>query len=83
VAPLLKAIQKQKQKVWNKTDILLISDGRFPMQEHVIEQINELKSSQGLCLHGLLLGDWRSPAMQAVCEPLYFFDSWGAVVSNK
>lgn len=83
VAPLLKAIQKQKQKVWNKTDILLISDGRFPMQDHVIEQINELKSSQGLRLHGLLLGDWRSPAMQAVCEPLYFFDSWGAVVSNK
>ena len=76
VTPLLTALEKQRNNNWQKADILLISDGRFPLKEYYVTQINELKERQQLRLHGLILGGWKSQSMAAICEPLHFFDAW-------
>ncbi len=68
--PLLKALHKQRCKNWLEADILLISDGRFPLQDSYLNQIKQLKHQQGLRLHGLLVGKWKSRSMEVICEPL-------------
>ncbi|MEY8241774.1 MAG: hypothetical protein RPT25_15620, partial [Cycloclasticus sp.] len=55
---------------------------RFPLQEHVIKQIIDLKERQKLRLHGLVLGQWKSRSMQAVCDPLHVFESWNSLAEE-
>jgi uncharacterized protein with von Willebrand factor type A (vWA) domain len=74
--PLLVALKKQQQKKWRNADILLLSDGRFPMQVDLFENINRLKNNQGLRIHGILLGSWRGRAMEALCEPMHRYSDW-------
>lgn len=71
VKPLLVALEKQRSEVWHNADILLVTDGRFPLQQPAFDQIQRLKCQQGLRLHGVMLGNWHSPALQALCEPLH------------
>ncbi|WP_190303106.1 VWA domain-containing protein [Methylomonas rhizoryzae] len=74
VQPLLNALAKQHNEAWLNADILLITDGRFPLQAPAFERIEALKRQQGLRIHGLLLGNWRSRALEALCEPLHRFN---------
>lgn len=78
VSPLLAALAKQQSAAWRNADILLLTDGRFPLQRAAFDRIERLKQRQGLRLHGLLLGNWRSPALQALCDPLHDFSAWAA-----
>ncbi|MBV1914794.1 MAG: VWA domain-containing protein [Pseudomonadales bacterium] len=74
--PLLLALKKQQQQQWRNADILLLSDGRFPVQEDLFENINRLKKNQGLRIHGILLGNWRGGAMEALSDPMHRFTNW-------
>lgn len=69
--PLLKAVDKLQQQQWRQADILLINDGRYPPQPQLAEKINKAKRSQGLRLHGLLLGNWRGKALAELCDPVH------------
>ena len=74
--PLLLALKKQQLQQWRNADILLLSDGRFPVQEDLFENINRLKKQQGLRIHGVLLGNWRGGAMEALSDPMHRFTNW-------
>ena len=74
--PLLAALKKHQQKKWRNADILLLSDGRFPVQVDLFEKINRLKKNQGLRIHGILLGNWRGRAMEALSEPMHRYSDW-------
>ena len=74
--PLLQALHKQQQEGWEQADILLISDGRFPPQAQLAERIKKAKTSQGLRLHGVLLGNWRGEALAELCDPVHRFSDW-------
>ena len=76
VHPLLVALEKQKTEGWQDADILLISDGRFPVQTLLFNRVEKLKKQQGLRLHGLLLGNWKSDAIKQLCEPLHYYSAW-------
>jgi uncharacterized protein with von Willebrand factor type A (vWA) domain len=74
--PLIKAIEKQSSEGWERADILLISDGRFPAHNELFTKIKKMKSNQGLRLHGLLLGSWKGSTIEQLCEPLHRFNDW-------
>ena len=74
--PLIAALQKQQQKKWRNADILLLSDGRFPVQVDLFETINRMKKNQGLRIHGILLGNWRGRAMEVLSEPMFRYADW-------
>ncbi len=76
VRPLLLALEKQRAEVWRDADILLITDGRFPLQSDLFHRIEKLKKRQGLRLHGLLLGNWKSRAIERLCDPLHRYSAW-------
>jgi len=76
VHPLLMALEKQKTEDWQGADILLISDGRFPVQTSLFNKVEKLKKQQNLRLHGLLLGNWKSVAINQLCEPLHYYSAW-------
>ena len=77
--PLLKALEKQRNDNWKKADILLMSDGRFSLQDSNITQILELKRKQKIRLHGLILGPWKNQCMEQLCEPLHRFNDWAVL----
>lgn len=76
VKPLLMALEKQKTEQWEKADILLISDGRFPIQPELFQQAKRAKKAQKCRIHGVLLGSWRSKAIEELCEPLHCLSEW-------
>ena len=80
--PLLKALEKQYSESWERADILLISDGRFPAQTDVFSRIKKMKKKQELRLHGLLLGDWKGAAIEQLCEPLHRFNDWDDLLNG-
>ena len=74
--PLIAALKKQQQKKWRNADILLLSDGRFPVQVDLFETIDRMKKNQGLRIHGILLGNWRGRAMEVLSEPMFRYADW-------
>lgn len=74
--PLLQALEKQYSENWNRADILLISDGRFPTKLDLFSKIKSMKQKQELRIHGLLLGDWKGNTIEQICEPLHRFNDW-------
>ncbi len=83
VQPLLLAIEKQKSADWKNADILLLSDGRFPIQKPFFNEINKLKKKQGLRIHGVLLGNWKNSAMTELCEPLHNCSKWLTTITDS
>jgi uncharacterized protein with von Willebrand factor type A (vWA) domain len=74
--PLIQALRKQQQQQWRQADILLISDGRFPPQPQLLQQLRQAKSVQGLRLHGVILGNWQGRALSELCDPVHRFSDW-------
>ncbi len=72
--PLLMAMQRQQQQGWQQADILLVTDGRFPARAELYSRLKMMKQKQGLRVHGLLLGNWHSDAIEQICEPLHRFN---------
>lgn len=76
VFPLLSALAKQASEAWQDADILLVTDGRFPCQVGTFARVEAVKRRQGLRIHGVLVGDWRSSALEALCDPLHRLAAW-------
>lgn len=76
-APLLRALEKQKTAGWKSADILLVSDGRFPLKSEDVTRIQRLKKTQDLRILGLLLGNWKADAFRKICSPCHSFNDWG------
>ncbi len=80
VYPLHKALQKHQQEAWQDADILLLTDGRFPVRESEFNQLVKEKNKQGLRIHGVLLGVWKSKALHNLCDPLHVININESVV---
>ncbi len=70
------AIEQLDEDGWRQADILVISDGRFPLPDDLLPEIATARKKRDVRIHGLLIGRWRSRAMEAVCDPLHRFDVW-------
>ncbi len=77
------ALDQFGENEFRQADILLISDGRFPLPEEQLPNIEKIKNRQSARIHGLLIGRWRSDAMQRLCDPLHRFDVWNVELSEE
>jgi len=73
--PLEMALEQSKKSKWKDADILLVSDGEFVYPKSLVSNIKRRKTSHGLKVHGILIGQ-RSTAMEGICDPVYMFDEW-------
>ncbi len=62
------ALRKQKEGSWKKADILLVSDGRFPLNNELIKTINGCRKDHKLRVFGILTGNWQHDALQVFCN---------------
>ncbi len=82
VAALRAAMEKLNDEAWRQVDILLISDGRFPLPQEILPEIAQAKERHEVRIHGLLLGRWKGEAMKAICDPLHRYDLWKSLLSR-
>lgn len=73
--PLRLALEKSKKEQWEKADIMIVSDGEFPVSSGLVRQINKAKKDRSLSVHGTLIGDSDS-TMSRICDPLHRFSRW-------
>jgi len=74
---LAAALDQLDATAMHRADLLLISDGRFPLPTELLPAIEEKQREQDTRIHGLLVGRWRSESMERLCDPLHRFDHWG------
>ena len=68
IEPLMQAISRQKEEAWEKSDILLVTDGRFPLSSEKKQLVNTMRKHSQSRIHGVLIGQWRGSSMQSVCD---------------
>ncbi len=68
IRPLMAAMAKQKQENWHEADIMLVSDGRFPITSEQQQQIKHLRKKSQSRLHSVLIGHWKGSGLQEVCD---------------
>ncbi|MDI3323400.1 VWA domain-containing protein [Pontibacterium granulatum] len=73
--PLQMALEKCKQKQWERADILLVTDGEFACPDNLVSKIKRRKKSHALAVHGVLIGE-HSQVMERLCDPLHMFSDW-------
>ncbi|SHO57664.1 VWA domain-containing protein [Vibrio quintilis] len=74
--PLNKALEKCDSEAWNKADILLVSDGEFPVSSGLSRKINNRREKQGLQVHGIQIGNSDYTSMNKICDPMHYFSAW-------
>ena len=62
------ALHKQAEENWQKADILLVSDGRFPVDRDILATINNYKRNCNLRLFGILTGSWQHHGIESWCD---------------
>ena len=78
--PLSLALDRLQSDGWTDADVLLVSDGEFPVSVELKHRAEELASSEGARLHGLLVGgSRRNNGLRELCSDVHVFTDWGAV----
>lgn len=80
--PVARAIKRLETGSWLRADVVVVSDGEFPVPDHSCAAIAAAKKERQLRVHGLLIGAAESRAMSALCEPLHVFKDWNALKSG-
>ncbi|NOF77794.1 VWA domain-containing protein [Vibrio cholerae] len=74
--PLNKALEKCNSEEWYKADILLVSDGEFPISSGLIRKISNQREKQGMQVHGIQIGHSHYTSMNKICDPIHYFSEW-------
>lgn len=74
--PLNKALEKCDSEEWHKADVLLVSDGEFPVSSALSRKIGNRREKQGLQVHGIQIGNSHYTSMEKICDPMHYFSEW-------
>ncbi len=74
--PLNKALEKCDSEEWYKADILIVSDGEFPVTSGLSRKVRNRKEKQGLQVHGIQIGHSHYTSMSKICDPMYYISEW-------
>ncbi len=80
--PLRRAVERLRQAEWQRADILILSDGEFPVPQPTVEALRRARDEHGLRVHGILIGSARREAMGALTDHLHVFTDWAGVLSG-
>lgn len=74
--PLNKALEKCDSEEWHKADVLLVSDGEFPVTSGLSREISNRREKQGLQVHGIQIGNSHYTSMSKICDPMHYISEW-------
>lgn len=82
-APVSRAIERIRTAKWSRADLMIVSDGEFPVPTDTLKAVTEARASLHLRVHGLLIGAYESTSMTALCNPLHRFASWQSLADAE
>jgi uncharacterized protein with von Willebrand factor type A (vWA) domain len=82
-APLVRAVARLDEGGWGRADLLVVSDGEFPVSSSTRELIARARAQRGLRSHGILVGAGSSESMGAICSPVHRFTDWQALLGSE
>jgi uncharacterized protein with von Willebrand factor type A (vWA) domain len=81
--PMRQALKRLESAKWSKADLIVVSDGEFPLPGATASAVATARNTLHLRVHGLLIGAGDSPAMSALCDPVHVFRDWHALGSGR
>ena len=77
--PMSRALKRVETAKWSRADLIVVSDGEFPVPSETSAAVAAARQSLHLRVHGLLIGAGTSAAMSALCSPVHVFKNWNAL----
>lgn len=74
--PVRRAVNRLQKAGWQRADILLVSDGEFPVTAETTALVKGSRAISKLRVHGLLVGSNSSTAMDALSDQVHGFADW-------
>jgi len=74
--PIERAIELVHQARWRSADILLVSDGEFGCVPQTLQRLDEARSTLGLRVQGVLVGDRETMGLLEVCDHIHWQRDW-------
>ncbi len=74
--PLRRALEKQEHERFRNADVLIVTDGAFPVDRTLTKQIERAKETRGLRVHGLVIGPGDLDATARVCTTVHRLADW-------
>lgn len=72
--PLRLALRRSREQRWQRADLLLISDGRFPVPGPLMAEVDGMRLDSGLRIRGISIGRWSGRGMESLCDSVLKFD---------
>lgn len=73
---LKRVVKRLSEPAWRKADILVASDGEWPVPRGgAVPKIQSAKEA-GTRFHGVQIGNRGTTGLSAICDPLHVFDAW-------
>lgn len=69
--PIIKALKIINENKWNKADILLISDARFPYPGEKLTRIETECERHNTCVQAIIIGPWSSKNLEKIASPVH------------
>lgn len=80
--PLRRAVARLAKAEWKRSDVLLVSDGEFPVDAGVSSMVRDARSELDARFHGLLVGG-GAQSMAKICDPVHRFLDWDALADGR
>jgi uncharacterized protein with von Willebrand factor type A (vWA) domain len=74
---MARVVARLKEENWNKADVIFVSDGEWPAPTSLVDAVKGARKG-GTRFHGVQIGNRGRTGLQAVCDPVHFFQDWAA-----
>ncbi len=78
--PVSCALQKLEEDDWELADLLLVSDGEFPVNTKLKRRVSLAQKEKEFRFHGVQIGNKGRTGLHELCEPVHSFGDWADVV---
>ncbi len=74
--PIERAVDLVHEQAWSSADLLIVSDGEFGCVPSTLQRLDDARSTLGLAVHGILVGDRETMGLLEVCDEIHWVRDW-------
>ena len=80
-AAMDRVLKQLQENEWKKADVLLISDGEWPVLPGLVAAARKARES-GTRFHGVQVGNRGRTGLHEICEPVHVFTDWTNILED-